>query len=346
MDKMWAAVAEDYGDPSTLQYKEVARPTPKAGEVLIKQESVGIAFGDIGMVLGRFHAPHTYGTVLPCIPGCEGGGTIAAIGEGVTDFAIGDRVAYGMDNETYAQYSVVPAWRVIPVPDDIDLRTAVNFAGNGMTAYYLAQKLFPVTTYYEQNPIQPVNAGDTVVVFAAAGSVGQIMVQLFRRIGARVIALVGNNEKAELVAKLGAQDVILYREVDFVEEIQRLTEGRGADIVYDSVGKETYLKSMKCLRRRGLCVLYGAASGVPDIVRPMQDLAENGSIFVTRPHCIHHYPDRESLLAAMNDLFDMHRDGTMRTMFEPEEFPLSNAGAAMNHLASGKCLGRVFLNIQ
>ena len=342
---MWAAVAEQYGEPEVLQYKRVPRPRPAANEVLIRQDYVGVAFGDLAVLLGRFQAPHTYGTHLPCIPGCEGAGTVVELGADARDIRLGDRVAYSMDGSSYAQYSAVPDWMVAPVPDDIDLRAAVNFAGNGLTAYYLAHKLFPVTTYYEAHPIHPLNPGDTVLVFAAAGSVGQILVQLAIRRGARVIALVGNEEKARVVRSLGVDDVVLYREVDFVEKVRGLTGGCGVDIVYDSVGKETYHRSMQCLRRRGICVLYGAASGVPETVRPMQDLAENGSIFVTRPHCLHHYPDRESISSAMDELYSLYRSGELRVRFVEEEFSLKKAGAALRRVASGELTGRLFIKV-
>ncbi len=342
---MWAAVADRYGGPEVLEYRRVPRPAPAADEVLVHQEFVGLCFGDLAVLLGRFAAPHTYGTTLPLIPGSEGAGRVAAVGDSVQDFRVGDRVTYSMHERSYAQFSVVPEWMLVPVPDDVDLRVAVNFVGNGLTAYYLAHKLFPQTTYYEAHPVEPLNPGDTVLVLAAAGSVGIILTQLAMQRGARVIALVGNAAKAAIVRALGVEDVILYRETDYVAEVRRMTAGRGVDIAYDSVGKDTYLKSMQCLRRRGICVLYGAASGVPDLIRPMQDLAENGSIFATRTHCLHHYPDQQAIRDAMNDLYGRYRSGVLEVRLEPEDFPLSEAAAALALVKTGTLTGRLFLRI-
>lgn len=345
---MWAIQADQYGGPEVLEYKQIPKPDTRPDEVLIKHEYIGVAFGDTNMLQGDFNAPHTYGTVLPYIPGTDGGGVVVEVGSEVADFRIGDRVVYSMDEKTHAQYSAVPDWKVVAVPDDIDMKVALNFVTNGLTAFYLARKLFPITTFFEKSILHPINPGDTVLVLAAGGSVGQILVQLAVQRGARVLAMVGNRDKAALVERLGvkADDVVLYREVDFVSEVRRLTGGRGVDIVYDSVGKDTYLKSMQCLRWRGICALYGAASGRPETVRPMQDLAENGSIFVTRSHCWHHYPDKVSIRAAMGEFYELHRKGDIWMGIEETDFPLSKTADAHRLIKTGKLMGKLFLKVE
>ncbi|MGH7660975.1 MAG: quinone oxidoreductase family protein [Vulcanimicrobiaceae bacterium] len=299
----------------------------------IKLSVAGVSFGDTYMRRGYYAPPHTYPTKLPYIPGLDGWGQIDAVGAGVNGWKVGDRVTYCLGYHSYAQYVTVQAWKVVKIPDGFDEDVACALMINGLTAYYLTHFLYPLKT------------GDTCLVHAGAGSVGQMVIQLAKSRGARVITTVGSREKAEIAKNRGADEVVFYREVDFVDAVRRLTDGRGVDVAYDSVGLETYRRSMKCLRVRGVCSLYGAASGIPDCVRPMEDLAENGSIFVTRSHLAHYIRNKDDLDKATSALFSAYKDGKLAVALHQQPLDLAQASEAHRALEARETTGKILLRI-
>jgi len=333
MKKMLAIQIPEYGRPEVLMLAEVDRPTPKTGEVLVKLDLAGVSFGDTYMRRGYYAPPHTYPTHLPYTPGLDGAGRIVELGEAVEGWSVGDHVTYCLGHHSYAQYVVVPAWKLVPIPSDIGPEFACALMINGLTAYYLTQMLFPL------------KEGNCVLLHAGAGSVGQLVLQLAKMKGANVITTVGTEEKGEIVRRLGADDVVYYREEDFVQRVRDLTDGCGVDVVYDSVGKETYRRSMQCLRLRGTCSLYGAASGIPDCVRPMDDLAENGSIFVTRSHLAHYMTDADKLATASSELFEWCRQGSLTVALDPRSLELGQAAEAHRSLEARETTGKILLHV-
>lgn len=333
MQTMQGIQMSAYGGPEVLLLRELERPRAKAGEVLIKLDYVGVSFADTYMRRGYHKPPDTYATYLPFTPGIDGVGRIAEIGAGVSGLSAGDHVAYVLGHNSYAQYVAVPSWKVVRVPPDVSAQVACALMINGLTAYYLSHQLFQ---------LQP---GHTCLIHAGAGSVGQLLIQLARLRGARVITTVGSPEKETIVRNLGVDTVIRYREVDFVAAVRAATGGEGVDVAYDSVGLDTYRNSMKCLKRRGTCVLYGAASGVPDCVRPMEDLAENGSIFVTRSHLAHYMTDGKEIAKASAALFAAHRSGKLEVAIDSRRFMLGQAADAHRAIESRTSTGKILLEI-
>src|SRR3974390_3368673 len=252
------------GGPEVLQLVELAIPVPGPGQVLIRVESIGVNFIEIYFRKG------TYKATLPLIPGSEAAGTVEELGSGVTGFKPGDSVVSVGVLGSYAEYALVPASQLVKVPDGLTPEQAAAAMLQGMTAHYLAKSTYPL------------KAGDTALVHAGAGGVGLLLTQMASRIGARVITTVSTKEKAELSREAGASDVILYSQQDFVAEVKRLTQGKGVDVVYDSVGKTTFEKSLNCVRPRGLLALFGGSSGaVPPF--DLIGLSSKGSLYVTRP---------------------------------------------------------------
>ena len=241
MDKMKAIQIHEFGAPEVLVLREVDRPRAKPGEIIVKLTHAGVSFGDTYMRRGYYKPPHTYATHLPYIPGIDGVGTIVEVGSGLKGPRLGDTVTYVLGHHSYAQYVAVPAWKVIKVPGNVPGTIACAMMINGMTAYYLSHLLFPLGPQH------------TCLIHAGAGSVGQMLIQLAHLRGANVITTVGSSAKEEIVRKLGVKHVIRYREVDFVSAVREITDGKGVDVAYDSVGLETYRKSMKCLKPRGVC---------------------------------------------------------------------------------------------
>jgi len=259
-------------------------PVPSSGQVLIKIAATGVNFIEIYFREGRYKAP------LPLIPGSEAAGTVEAIGDGVTGFAVGDRVASTSVMGSYAEYALVPASQLVHIPAELDLKLAAAVILQGMTAHYLSHSTYPL------------KAGDTALIHAAAGGTGQLLVQMAHARGARVLATVSTEAKAELAREAGADEVILYTEADFEAETKRHTDGRGVDVVYDSVGKTTFEKSLNCLRPRGMMVLFGGSSGaVPpfDLIQ----LSTRGSLFVTRPTLKDYIATRADLEWRADDVF-------------------------------------------
>jgi NADPH2:quinone reductase len=316
----------EYGDPGVLRFEDAERPKPGRGEVLVKLAFSGVNYIDTNYRAGRIKAPG-----LPFINGLEGAGVIAEIGDGVSDLNEGDRVAYTMILGTYAEYAVVPAARLVPVPPAIELQTAAAALLQGMTAHYLTHSTFPL------------GPGHTALVHAAAGGVGSLIVQAARLRGATVLATVGSDEKAAIARAAGASEVINYSQQDFEQEVRRLTNTRGVDVVYDAVGRTTFDKSLGCLRPRGYLVLFGFASGPVPPFDPAS-LGTRGSLFLTRPGLNQYIATREELLMRAHALFDWISSGAM-TLRIDRVLPLAEAAAAHRALESRETTGKVVLAV-
>lgn len=320
---MRAIRVHEYGEPEVMRYEELPLPEPGENEARVRLVAAGLNFIDIYQRSGQYRTP------LPLTLGLEAAGVIDAVGPGVTDLKPGDRVAYAMQQGAYAQFAVVPAWKLVPVPDAIELTIAAATMLQGMTAHYLACSTFP---------LQP---GQTALVLAAAGGVGLLLTQIAKRRGARVIGAVSTAAKAELARGAGADEVILYTEADLEAEVKRLTDGRGVDVVYDSVGRATFEKSLNCLRPRGLLALYGQSSGAVPPFDP-QVLNAKGSLFLTRPSLGHYVATRSELLERANDLFAWIAAGELEVRID-RTFPLVEAAAAHRALASRQTTGKILL---
>lgn len=320
---MRAIRIHEFGGPDVLRYEEVALPEPGVGEVRIRIEAVGINYIDIYQRKGQYPDP------LPVIPGREAAGVVDAVGPGLTDLTPGTRVVYAMHVGSYAEYAVVPARRLVPIPDAMDTRLAAAAMLQGLTAHYLT-----CSTY----PLQP---GDTALVHAAAGGVGLLLVQMAKRRRARVIGTVSTEEKARLAKEAGADEVIPYTQADFEAEITRLTDGKGVHVVYDSVGQSTFDKSLNCLRPRGCMVLYGQSSGPVPPFNP-QLLSAKGSLFLTRPNLMHYTLDRDELLQRAEDLCGWILAGTLVVRIDAI-FPLAEAPAAHRRLEGRETIGKLLL---
>jgi NADPH2:quinone reductase len=311
------------GAAEVLQYEEIPQPQPGAGEALVKLEAIGINFID------TYQRSGAYKMSLPFIPGQEAAGVIHAVGVNVSEVQPGDRVAYSSILGAYAEYAVVPAARLVPVPDGVSVQQAAAVMLQGMTAHYLA-----FSTY----PLKP---GETALVHAAAGGLGLLLIQIAKLCGARVIGTVSTDEKAQLAKEYGADVVINYSTQDFEAEVKHLTDGKGVDVVYDSVGKTTFDKSLNCLRRRGMMVLCGQSSGAVAPFEP-QILNAKGSLFLTRPTLAHYIADRAELLWRANALFDWIRAGKLSVRIA-KTFPLANAVEAHRYLESRQAMGKLLL---
>ena len=311
------------GGPEVMRYEDVPAPAPKAGEAVVKVEAAGINYIDVYFRSGQYKAE------LPLTIGMEAGGTVSAVGSGVTDVKVGDKVAYTGVPGAYAEYAAVPAARLVALPAGLTPKQGAAAMLQGMTAHYLA-----CSTY----PLKP---GDSCLVHAAAGGVGLLLCQIAKMRGARVIGTVSTEEKAKLAREAGADDVILYTTQDFEAEVKRLTGGQGVHVVYDSVGKTTFDKGFNCLRPRGMMALYGQSSG-PVGPFDLQVLNAKGSLFVTRPSLNHHVGSRDELVQRAGELLGWIRDGkvTLRTEFE---FPLRDAAEAHRALEGRKTTGKVLL---
>jgi len=320
---MKAIVVENCGGPEVLIYRETTAPAPKAGEALVKLEAIGLNYIDV------YHRTGLYPLPLPFIPGMEAAGTIAAVAPDVAEVAVGDRVAYAMQPGAYAEYAAVPAWKLVKVPEGVDLRSAAAAMLQGMTAHYLTTSVYPL------------RAGETALVHAAAGGVGLLLIQMAKRIGARVIGTVSTEAKAQLAREAGADEVILYTSEDFEQETRRLTGGRGAQVVYDSVGRDTFLKSLNSLAPRGMLALYGQSSGPVAAFDPAL-LAQRGSLFLTRPSLAHYAATREELRWRAGDLFNWIQAGELKLRIE-KTFPLAKAAEAHRQLEGRKTTGKVLL---
>lgn len=320
---MKAIVVHECGGAESLKYEERSVPTPQAGETLVRLSAIGLNFIDVYHRIGLYPLPR------PFIPGMEGAGVVEAVGEGVTEVAVGDRVAYAMQIGAYAERATIPAWKLVRIPDGVDEKAAAALMLQGMTAHYLTTSVYPL------------KAGETALVHAAAGGAGLILTQLIKRIGAQVIGTVSTPAKAELARAAGADEVILYTEQDFEQECRRLTGGKGVQVVYDSVGKDTFLKSLNSLAPRGMLALYGQSSGpVPPFDPGL--LAQKGSLFLTRPSLAHYSATREELLWRAGDLMKWVAAGELNLRIE-KCFPLAEAAEAHRQLEGRLTTGKVLL---
>lgn len=320
---MKAIRVHGYGGVEVLNYEEVQKPEPGEGQVRVRLEAVGVNFIDIYHRIGRYQGS------LPLTLGQEGGGVVDAVGAGVTEVKPGDRVVYAGVQGSYAEYAIVPAWSLVPVPNDVDIKTATAVTLQGITAHYLA-----VSTY-------PLKQGDTALVHAAGGGAGGLLVQIAKLRGARVIGTVSTEEKATLARESGADEVINYAQADFEAEVKRITNNKGVDVVYDSVGKDTFEKSLNCLRKRGYMVLYGQSSGPVSPIDP-QILNGKGSLFLTRPTIGHYTADRDELLWRTKDLFNWIASGKLKVRID-KMYPLADVAEAHQYLEGRQSKGKVLL---
>lgn len=311
------------GGPENMELAEVPKPAPGAGQALVKIAACGVNFIDVYFRTGLYKA----GT--PVALGNEGAGTVEAVGEGVTEVAAGDRVAYAMVRGSYAEYAVVPAWQLVGIPEGLDFRQAAAAMLQGMTAHYLTH-----STYALQK-------GETCLVHAAAGGAGALVVQMAKRRGARVFGTVSTPEKARIAREAGADEVINYATHDFEEEVKRLTGGRGVDVVYDSVGASTFMKGLNVLRKRGTMALFGQSSGPVPPFDPTL-LNAKGSLYLTRPSLAHYCLDRKELMWRAGDVLGWVASGELKLRID-RTYPLGEAAQAHRDLEGRKTAGKLLL---
>jgi NADPH2:quinone reductase len=315
-----------HGGPEALVFDDIEVPRPGPGDVLVQIDVSGVNFIDVQYRAGKYRPPQ-----LPFVDGMEAAGTVVETGDGVTGVRPGDRVAYTMILGTYAEYQAVPAARVVVLPDHVDFRTGAAVMLQGTTAHYLTHSTFPL------------NPGDTALVHAGAGGVGQLIIQVARKRGARVLATAGTEAKAELAREAGAEHVIIYTRQDFEAEVKRLTGGRGVDVVYDSVGKDTFDRSLSSLRPRGVLALFGFSSGPVPPFDPAV-LGAKGSLFLTRPGLNQYIATRDELVARTTDLFAWLKSGELRVRMDTV-FPLAEAARAHMELEARRTTGKLLLQI-
>ncbi len=320
---MKAIRIHETGGPEVLRYEDVPVPKLREGEALIRLKAIGVNFIDIYQRSGLYPMP------LPFVPGSEGAGVVEDVAPGSSEVKRGDRVAYTNVLGSYAEYIAAPAWRLVPIPHELDFTVAAAAMLQGMTAHYLTHSTYPV------------RQGTFALVHAAAGGVGALLVQMAKQRGARVIATVSSEEKAGIAREAGADDVIMYMRENFEEVVKRITETAGVQVVYDSVGKDTFDRGLNCLALRGTMVLYGQASGpVPPI--DLRVLNAKGSLFVTRPSLHHYTHTRGELLDRAGDVLSWVRDGTLRIRID-RTLPLAEASAAHARLQGREALGKILL---
>ncbi len=320
---MKAIRVHKYGGSEVLTLEDLPTPQPGPGQALVKIEAIGLNFIDVYQRTGLYPAP------LPRLMGVEGAGVVEAIGPDVTEVRVGDCVAYTGVPGSYAEYAIVPAERLVTLPPGVDTRTAAAAMLQGMTAHYLIHSTYPL------------KKGDSCLVHAAAGGVGLLLCQMTKQAGARVFGTVSTEEKARLAREAGAEVAIRYTEQDFEAEIKRLTNGQGLQVVYDSVAKDTFEKSLNCLAPRGYLVLYGQSSGpVPPF--DVNQLSAKGSLFLTRPTLAHYTRTREELLERATDILNRIPKGTLKLRIGAT-FPLAEAAEAHRQLEGRKTTGKVLL---
>jgi NADPH2:quinone reductase len=313
------------GGPEMLELETLPVPRPGAEEVLVRVAAAGVNFIDVYKRTGLYRIP------LPATLGEEGAGTVAEVGTAVTDLRPGERVGWAGVIGSYAEYAVVPAGRLVRIPEGMPIETAAALMLQGMTAHYLATSTWPL------------RRGETCVIHAAAGGVGSLLVQIARRAGARVIATAGTDAKAALARDAGADEVIVYTRDDFGEEVRRLTAGRGVDVVFDSVGRSTFLTGLELLRPRGMMVLFGQSSGPVDPIDP-QLLARKGALFLTRPTLAYYTATPEELRSRADDLFAWVASGQLAVRIGAT-FPLEAAADAHRALEGRHTTGKALLRV-
>jgi NADPH2:quinone reductase len=317
---------KEYGGPEKMELVETPKPQPGPKQALVRIVASGVNFIDVYFRIGHYKSD------LPVTLGSEAAGTVEAVGPDVTDVAPGDRVAYAMARGSYAEYAVVPSAQLVKIPDHVDFQTAAAAMLQGMTAHYLTHSTYPL------------KSGETCLVHAAAGGTGGLIVQMAKMLGARVFGTVSTEEKAAIARDHGVDEVIRYTQQDFEAEVKRLTNGRGVDVVYDSVGKTTFDKSLNCLRPRGLMALFGQSSGA---VPPFDPLILNvkGSLFLTRPTLAHHAATREELMWRAGDVLNWIAAGKLKLRID-RTYPLAEAAAAHRDLEGRHTSGKLLLIVQ
>jgi NADPH2:quinone reductase len=320
---MKAIQIRETGGPEKMQLVDLPRPVPGPGQALVKIAASGVNFIDVYFRTGLYKAD------LPATLGSEAAGTVESIGPDVSDVGPRDRVAYAMARGSYAEYAVVPAAQLVRIPAGIDFQTAAAAMLQGMTAHYLTHSTFML------------KSGDTCLVHAAAGGAGLLLVQMARRIGARVFGTVSTEAKAQLSKEAGADEIIFYTRQDFEAEVKRLTGGRGVDVVYDSVGATTFDKSLNCLRPRGMLALFGQSSGPVPPFDP-NILNAKGSLFLTRPSLAHHCVTREELLWRAGDVLGWVSSGELKIRVD-HAYPLAEAAQAHRALEGRHTAGKLLL---
>ena len=319
---MKAIRIDRYGGPEVMRVWEVDIPQPKEGEVRIRMEAIGVNYIDV------YHRTGLYALESPFTPGVEGAGEVDEVGPNVKEFSVGDRVAFTMHPCAYAEYAVVPAKKVVQLPQGISYMQAAAILLQGMTVHYLTHG-----TYY-------VKAQDRVLIHAGAGGVGRLLIQACKHFGAYVIATVSNENKADIAMEAGANEVINYEKKDFLEEVKRITKNLGVAVVYDSVGKTTFERSLECLKPRGLLALFGQSSGP---VPPFNvSLLARNSLFMTRPSLAHYTATREELLERASEVFQWVQTGVLKIRMD-QTFPLAQAADAHTRLESRASTGKMLL---
>lgn len=322
---MKAILVREPGGPEKMELVEVSTPEPGPKQALVRIASTGVNFIDI------YFRTALYKADLPISLGSEASGVVEAVGPEVTEVAPGDRVAYAMVRGSYAEFAVVPSAMLVKLPDDLDLQTAAAAMLQGMTAHYLTHSTYAL------------KQGDTCLVQAAAGATGGLVVQMAKKLGARVLGTVSTEEKAKIARGHGADEVILYTQQEFDVEVKRLTGGRGVDVVYDSVGKTTFDKSLNSLRPRGMLALFGQSSGpVPPV--DLNILNGKGSLYVTRPSLGHHVLTREELLWRAGDVLKWIAAGKLKLRID-RTYPLADAATAHRDLEGRKTAGKLLLTV-
>ena len=320
---MKAIQVQKCGGPEVLTLVDLDIPKPNSTQALVQIKAAGINFIDLYLCAGR------HPVALPFVNGQEGSGVVTELGSEARGLQVGDRVAYTSVLGSYAEYAAVPADRLVKIPEALDFRQAAAAMLQGLTAHYLCR-----TTY-------PLKAGDLAVVHSAAGGVGLLLVQMAKKLGARVIGTVSTPEKAKLAREAGADDTILYTQQDFEAETKRLTDGKGVQVIYDGVGQDTFEKDLNILRPRGCVVYYGASSGpVPPF--DLGKLGPKGSLFVTRPTLVHHIASREDLERRSSEVLGMIAAGDLKLRIE-HVYPLQDAQRALGDLQGRKTTGKLLL---
>ncbi|MEW5975131.1 MAG: quinone oxidoreductase [Acidobacteriota bacterium] len=320
---MKAIRIERVGGPEVLKLADVPTAEPSANQVLIRHRAIGVNFIDV------YHRTGLYKLNLPFTPGMEGSGVVEAVGPDASGVQPGDRVAYAMALGSYSEYALVPAHQIVPLPPTLSFELGAAALLQGMTAHYLTESSYPV------------KQGDSVLVHAAAGGAGLLVVQMAKRRGARVFGTVSTPAKAGLAQQAGADEVILYTQEDFESEVKRLTDGKGVQVVYDSVGRTTFEKSLNCLAPRGVLVLFGQSSGPVPPVDP-GTLMGKGSLFLTRPTLAHYSASRDELLWRAGDLFSWMDSGEVKVRIG-QVLPLADASEAHRRLEGRQTSGKLLL---
>lgn len=320
---MKAIQVKQVGGPEVMELVDLPVPEPKANEAVVKLAASGVNFIDVYHREGRYKVP------LPFTPGQEGAGEVVSVGKDVKSVKNGDRVAWSHLLGAYAEYEAIAADRVVPIPAGVSDQQAAATMLQGMTAHYLLHDSYPL------------KRGETALVHAAAGGVGLLLVQMAHNIGARVIATVSTEEKAKLARDAGADDIILYTQIDFEAETKKLTGGKGIDVIYDSVGKTTFEKGLNLLRPRGMMVLFGGSSGAVPPFDPIT-LTQKGSLFLTRPSLGNYIATREELLSRSGAVFGMIAAGKLKLRIE-HTYPLAEAQRAHRELEGRKTTGKLLL---